>query len=218
MEASPRDEWRVEVELDYTESGMRLGERLGALDLDDELRERLGGRVIVTRDGPRIFAYSSDEPAIAEARGVIERVLAEDGLEGEASVRMTRWHPVEEAWEDAALPLPETDAELAAERQRNEADERAELEESGEYDWQVAVHHVGGFRDAHQLAARLRDEGLDAEAHWAHVLVGALTEQRAEDLAERVSGLAPEGARVEIRANLDDVERPTFFFFPGVAP
>ncbi|MBA2239891.1 MAG: hypothetical protein H0W09_01385 [Solirubrobacterales bacterium] len=216
MDTAPRDEWRVEVELDYSESGMELGRRLGALDLDDELRERLGRRVIVTRDGPRIFAYSSDESAISEARAVIERVISEDALE--ARIRLTRWHPVEEAWEDASLPMPTSEGQLDAERRRNEADEREELERTGEYDWQVALHHVGGFRDAHELAAGLREQGLDAEAHWAHVLVGALTEQRAEDLVERVRGLAPEGAQVEIRANLDDVKRPTFFFFPGVAP
>ena len=216
MEGSPRDEWRVEVTLDYSEHGNRLGERLGALDLDDEFRERLGRRIIVTRDGPNLFAYSRDPAAVREARSVIERILEEDDLQ--ATVAVTRWHPIEEAWQDAELPLPaDADAE-ATEREANEVAEEAEREQSGEYDWQVAVEHVGGFRDAHELAGKLREAGLDAEAHWSHVLVGALTEERADALVERVRQIAPGGARIQVRANLDDVDAPTFFFFPGVAP
>jgi hypothetical protein len=45
------DEFRVEVELDDDEHGYSTGERLRALDLDDEARERLGSMVMVTRDG-----------------------------------------------------------------------------------------------------------------------------------------------------------------------
>lgn len=216
MEASPRDEWRVEVTLDYSEHGNSLGERLSALDLDDEFRERLGRRVIVTRDGPKLFAYSRDPAAVREAKELIERVLSEDSLD--ATIAVTRWHPIEEAWQDAELPLPQTAEQEATEREANEVAEEEELRETGEYDWQVAVEHIGGFGEARGLAERLRDAGLDAEAHWRHVLVGALTEERAEQLVERVRAVAPEGARIQVRANLDDVNAPTFFFFPGVAP
>ena len=38
------DEWRVEVELDEERHGFSLGERLRSHSLDDEARERLGGR------------------------------------------------------------------------------------------------------------------------------------------------------------------------------
>jgi hypothetical protein len=215
MEASPRDEWRVEVTLDYSEHGNSLGERLGALDLDAEFRERLGRRVIVTRDGPKLFAYSRDPAAVREAKTLIERILEEDSLD--ATVAVTRWHPIEEAWQDAELPLPQTPEQEEAEREANEAAEQAEVEATGEYDWQVAVEHVS-FGEARELADRLREDGLDAEAHWRHVLVGALTEERAEELVERVRAIAPDDARIHIRANLDDVDAPTFFFFPGVAP
>ncbi|UJA18845.1 hypothetical protein HJD18_00585 [Thermoleophilia bacterium SCSIO 60948] len=215
MEASPRDEWRVEVTLDYSEHGNSLGERLGALDLDDEFRERLGRRVIVTRDGPKLFAYSRDPAAVREAKTLIEQILEEDSLD--ATIAVTRWHPIEEAWQDAELPLPQTPEQEEAEREANEVAEQAEVAETGEYDWQVAVEHVS-FGEARELAERLREDGLDAEAHWRHVLVGALTEERAEELVERVRAIAPDDARIHIRANLDDVNAPTFFFFPGVAP
>ena len=52
------DEWRVEVALSAEGEGLSLGERLRTLDLDDEARERLGGRVVVTRDGARMFLYA----------------------------------------------------------------------------------------------------------------------------------------------------------------
>ncbi len=44
-EATGEEEFRVEVELDDDEHHLTLGERLRAVDLDDEARERLGSRV-----------------------------------------------------------------------------------------------------------------------------------------------------------------------------
>ena len=43
------DEWRVEVDLDDYRQGLSFGERLRALDLDDEARERLGAACRRTR-------------------------------------------------------------------------------------------------------------------------------------------------------------------------
>jgi hypothetical protein len=61
------DDWRVQVELDDEAHGHPLAERLRALDLDDDARKRLGGDVIVTRDGTRIYLYAADEQAAREA-------------------------------------------------------------------------------------------------------------------------------------------------------
>src|SRR5688572_22676991 len=61
------DEFRVEVELADEGHGLSLGERLRALDLDDEARERLGSRVIVTRDGSHLFLYANTRESCAEA-------------------------------------------------------------------------------------------------------------------------------------------------------
>ena len=49
------EDWRIEVELDDEEQGYSLMERLRAGDLDDEARARLGERVVVSRDGSRLF-------------------------------------------------------------------------------------------------------------------------------------------------------------------
>ena len=119
------EEFRVEVELDSEEHHLTLGERLRAVDLDDEARERLGSRVIVTRDGSHLFLYASTRASADEAERVVREILREDELE--AQVRTTRWHPVEAAWKDANEPLPESGAE-------REAEERARAEREADTD------------------------------------------------------------------------------------
>src|ERR671915_2488896 len=113
------DEFRVEVELDDDEHGYSLGERLRALDLDDDARERLGGRVLVTRDGSRLFLYAASEAQAREAAEVVTGLAEADELT--ADVRVTRWHPIEQAWKDASLPLPHTPEEEEAEYVAREA-------------------------------------------------------------------------------------------------
>jgi hypothetical protein len=103
------DEWRVEVQLDDPEHGFPLSERLRALDLDDEVEERLGDRVIVTRDGPRLFVYTQSDESAREAERIVSEVLAADELT--ADVRVRRWNPVDRFWQDPDEPLttePET--------------------------------------------------------------------------------------------------------------
>jgi len=122
--AMNEDEFRVEVELDDDEHHLTLSERLRAVDLDDEARERLGSRVIVTRDGSHLFLYANTRASCDEAERVVRGLVADDDLT--ASVRSTRWHPVEEAWKDVSEPLPETPDELEAEehaREERQADE-----------------------------------------------------------------------------------------------
>jgi hypothetical protein len=105
------DEWRVEVELEDEGHGLSLGDRLRSLDLDDEARKQLGERVIVTRDGSRMFLYTGSEETASQAERVVKELASEDGLE--AMTRITRWHPDEEEWLDAESPMPESEAERA---------------------------------------------------------------------------------------------------------
>lgn len=103
------DEWRVEVQLDDPEHGYPLSERLRSHDLDDDVKERLGTRVVVTRDGPRLFVYTQSDEAAREAERIVNEVLAADDLT--ADVRVRRWNPVDHFWQDADQPLttePET--------------------------------------------------------------------------------------------------------------
>jgi hypothetical protein len=203
------EDFRVEVELDDEEYGFSLWERMRALHLDDEVRHRLGDRVVVTRDGSRLFLYAPDERRAREARKVVQQVVDEDALSAE--IRVTRWHPVEEEWEDISVPLPRTSDEARAEYENRVGAELEEAEEEGEFDW-LAVAHLSSRHDASALAERLELEGLSVAHRSRYVVVGALTEGDAEALAERLRGESPDGTEVSIEANLNDVPAGPFQF------
>ncbi len=204
-----RDEWRVEVDLDDPEHGYPLSERLRAHDLDRDARERLGGRVLVTRDGPRLFLYAGTEGGAREAERVIGDLLTSEDLT--ATVAVTRWHPDEEAWRDAAEPLPRSDAEREIERERKLVAEAREVAQTGEYDWEVRVELPDPAR-AEELAERLEVERLPVLRRWRYLVIGALTEEGAHELAERIMGQAPEGSEARVQAKLDEPTHPLFVF------
>jgi hypothetical protein len=211
--APQQDEWRVEVELGE-EHGLALGRRLNAARLDEEAEKSLGSSVIVTHDGPHLFAYAASEAAARHAESVIRDLLKQEAVE--SSVLVTRWHPVEEAWKDASTPVPRTEPEVQAEEARHEAAERAEEEETGEADWEVAVH-LESLGDMLDLARRLHAEGLQVERRWKYLLVGAPTEERAEELSEKVRALAPSSASIEVIVNPDDLPNPIFVAIGALA-
>jgi hypothetical protein len=205
------DGFRVEVDLDDEEDGYSIRERLRALDLDDKARERLGKGVMVTRDGARLFLYASSEQRARDAEGVVRVLVDDERLTAE--LRVTRWHPVEEAWKDASIPLPATPEQEAAEYTAREEAEAAEAELEGGYDWSVVVH-VPGRGAAGELADRLAAEGIDVMRRWRYVAVGVPTEERAQELADRLRGELPADADVRVEVDLSDVERSPLQFLP----
>lgn len=205
------DGFRVEVDLDDEEHGYSFRERLRALDLDDKARERLGKGVMVTRDGARLFLYASSEKRAREAGGIVRALVDDERLT--ADLRVTRWHPVEEAWKDASIPLPATPDEEAAEYAAREDAEAAEAELEGGYDWSVVVH-VPGRDAAGELADRLTAEGVDVMRRWRYVVAGVPTEERAQELAERLRNGLPADADVRVEVDLSDVERSPLQFLP----
>jgi hypothetical protein len=180
------DEWRAEIDLDDPERGYTLGERLRAHDLDDEARERLGRRVIVTRDGPRLFLYASDEEAAREAERVARELLEAERLT--ASVRVTRWDPAGEEWV---------------------APDAADLPTTHPYEWEVHVD-LPGREEARQLAERLTGEGLPAHRLWRWVTVDAHTADEANEIADRIGAELPEGAEVRVDPNPEGLPNPVF--------
>jgi hypothetical protein len=205
------DEFRVEVELDDDEHGYSLGERLRALDLDDEVRDRLERRVLVTRDGSRLFLYAANEAQAREAAEVVRSLVDADELTAE--LRVTRWHPLEEAWKDASIPLPHTAEEEGAEYAAHEAAEAEEAEIGGEYDWNVVVH-LPRRDEAVEVARRLEAEDVPVARRWRYVVAGVLTEERAEELAERLRAELPNNAGISVEPNLSDLRLPMFQFLP----
>ncbi len=203
------EEWRVEVELGEEGHGLTLGERLRSLDLDDEARRKLGPGVIVTRDGARIFLYASAEEPAREAERVARELLAEEGLP--ARIRLTRWHPAEEAWKDAAAPMPETPGEIAAEQARREAGEERERD----YEWEVRLD-LPSLGAARELERSLAAEGLPLRRRFRHLIVYAASEERARELAERLRAEAPAGTEVGVEPT--PVPHPLSVWFSAHAP
>jgi hypothetical protein len=205
-DSGARDEWRVVVKLEADDEGHSLGERLKSLDLDDEARKRLGGAVIVTRDGPHLFLYAWHEESAREAERVVRELMEEDGLVGQ--VELVRWHPVAEEWRSADEPLPESEAELAAEQAEREKVGEAEGE-AGDYPWEVVID-LPRLTDTRDEAERLRKEGHPVRRRFKYLLIGAASEEAAIELGKSFEGKVPEGTHVGIRANPQD--RPAIGF------
>jgi hypothetical protein len=189
------EDWRVEVELKDHEHGFSLGERLRALDLDDDARKRLGRRVIVTRDGSKLFLYTTTEAEATEAARVAQELAAADRLTAE--IRTTRWHPVEEAWEDASVPLPSTDADRERELEKREE----EAEATGDFDWYVHVR-APDRSAADKLERRLRESDFSVERRWRYLTIGAASEEQAEGITATIRDELPQ-AEVELEPTRD---------------
>lgn len=211
------DEWRVEIVLDENDHGQSFGESLHRLQLDDEARERLGGSVIVTRDGNRLFLYAWHEESAREAERVVRDLMDEDKLSGE--VRLTRWHPAADEWLPADQPLPEGEQQLDAEEQEHAQAGKRAGRESSDYAWEVVID-LPDVRTTREFAHRLEEEGLPVKRRWKYLLMGRDTEEEAVELGQRLESETPEGARVGIRANPKDVPHPVFVMLgswePGV--
>ena len=69
------------------------------------------------------------------------------------------------------------------------------------------------------LAKRLSDEGIEVRRRWRYLLVGASTEERAAEIAERIRSEAPDGSEVEL--GTAGAPHPVFLYIeahkPGIA-
>ena len=209
-----RDEWRVEIALDKEQHGESLTDRLQSLQLDDQARKRLGGSVIVTRDGREIYLYAWHEESAREAERVARELMEADKLVGQ--ITLTRWHPIAEEWKAADEPLPQDEADRAEEIRLHEEEARRERRDSpGDYPWQVVID-VPHVRDTFGLAKKLHEEDLPVKRRFRYVLVGADTEDDAIELGKRLEAEVPEGTHVGVRGNPDDLHPPAFVQLGGL--
>lgn len=199
------EDWRVEVELDDEQHGYSLGERLRAVDLDDEARKRLGREVVVTRDGSRLFLYTDTREEADEAARVVQELARGERLT--ADIRTTRWHPVGEEWRDASEPLPRTEEEEELERRTHEEREQREVDAGGDYGWRVHVR-AGDRAEATALERRLLGQRLPVKRRWRFLTIGALTEERANEIASSIRSDRPD-VEIEVEPTLD-LPSPSF--------
>jgi hypothetical protein len=182
------EDWRVRATLEGTGHVNRLLRALREHEVRDELRETLAGRVAVSGEGDDVFLYADSEAAARAAEDVVHQVAAEHEMR--ADVQLDRWHESREAWVDAAVPLPATEAERQAEHEQLEQEETDESEDSGVASWEVLIE-LPSRHEAAKLAQRLRDDGYPTSQRWKYLFVGATNEDEAAALAQRVSADAP---------------------------
>ncbi len=189
------EDWRITVDFDDEGDGTQLVEWLDARRFASDERERAGGRVAVSRDGPRVFLYADTEELARDADGIVRALLSSEGRQ--ARIVLERWHPVEQDWKDASIPLPRTEMETRAEHERQQAREAAESLAEGEAEWEVRVA-LPSHETTAALADRLEAEGIPVVRRSTFLLVGAVNRDEAEALAARLQSEAPEGASVEV--------------------
>ncbi len=155
-------------------------------------------RLAVTHDHEHVFLYADSLPAAEHARDACEGALKERGIAGELT--LSRWHPLEDRWEDVSEPLPATEVERKAEHSNLERLETEESQQLGEPEWEVYIT-VPTHHDARDFAERLRGEGIPVNQRWRHLLVGANDEDDAAVLAKRLQVEAPPGSEIHAQGN-----------------
>ena len=128
----------IAVEFRDEGSLLHFGRSLREREFEKELHEQLGDGVVISRDGSKVFVYTSSPEQARAAESAVREVLDQLGVEAEVSP-VLRWHPVEERWEDASAPMPQTDDEVEAERRRREELQTKEAQELGYALWEVRV-------------------------------------------------------------------------------
>jgi hypothetical protein len=190
------EDWRVEINLDDEEHGYGLGERFRSHDLDDDARQRLGPRAVVSRDGPRVFLYTGTPQQAREAERIARELIAADDLTAE--IEVTHWDAQTEEW----LHF-EGDA-LEPDEEERDADEES-------YPWLLSVE-LKSRDDAAATEELLRGAAGPVHRRWHYVTVDARTEDEANELANRFRDQLPQGAELWVEANPEGIPNPAFVY------
>ena len=172
------DDWRIRIDV-AEEHAEGLLERLG-LDLGSEARklaeELEGRRLVVSRDDETLFVYAGSREQAERAREIIDAELRETGAHGQVGT-IEHWLVDEDRWDD------EPEQEFEAEE---------DVREEGLSPWEVRLE-ADSPQEAEALAANLAAQGYGVVRRHRFVLVGAGSEEEAEELAKRLHG-EPEGS------------------------
>lgn len=212
------DDWRLRIEDKGDGALDALTERLHATELEHDLSTAFSDRVVVSKEDKDVFLYAGDRAQIEAARDAVSKLAAKHGWD--LSIELTRWHRVAERWEDPDAPLPTDAAGERAEHEELIEEEREEVAEGAEPQFEVRVdlptHH-----DAVRLDRQLHSEGIPAVRRWKYLVVGAADEESGAALVTRLEGEAPEGSKVKLEGNFHLAwdERPPnpFAYLGGLA-
>jgi hypothetical protein len=93
-----RDDWRLRIELGDEGAGGLLG-RLGLSDAHELAKDLEEHRIEASDDEGTVFVYADSSLALEQARGVIEREIAELEL-NPLEIVSGQWLHDEERWEE----------------------------------------------------------------------------------------------------------------------
>lgn len=211
------DDWRLRIAFHQGGRAHQVAERLDASELEHELEAQFHDRLVVSRDGDELFCYAGSRDQAEAAEKLVRSVAAEHGWTADFELR--QWHDAAEQWQEPDVPLPQTDAERAAEHAALIQSERKELEKRGQPEFEVRVQ-FDSHHDAVAFAERLRQEGLPTARRWKYLVVGAADEDGANALAARLRDEAPPGTTVTAegsgRAAYDERAPNPFWFLGGL--
>jgi hypothetical protein len=196
------EDWRVKVEFEEEHHGHGLSGFLRGHDLEHDLAERLRGRVFVSQDGPVMFLYAETRDQAEAAIEVVRTFLSQH--DAQASVELTRWHEIEERWEDPSVSLPDNPQEVAEERERLTRTERAESAYDEMDEWEVQIV-LPDHKSTKKLADQLEEEGLKPLRRWRFLLIPVPSEDDGNELAERLRAEVPPDAKVAVEASYAEV-------------
>ncbi|MGB0093227.1 MAG: hypothetical protein WBP81_11945 [Solirubrobacteraceae bacterium] len=212
------EDWRLRIDLHQSGIARSLTERLNASELEHDIARAFHDRVVVSRDRGEVFCYLDSREQADRVEELIRSVADEHHWEVETELR--RWHPSAQEWEDADKPLPESDAQLAAERAELLANERREAQARGYPAFEVRLE-ASSHDAALELANKLRGEGIPSVQRSNYLLIGVADEDTAQALAERLRAEAPAGCVVVVegtgREVFDDQLPNPFAILGGLA-
>ncbi len=195
------DDFRLQLTLDGEGVLGELLETVRTGGVRREASDALGDRVAVSRDEERLWIYAASAEDARAAGEAIVPLAEHHGLRIVERTTVERWHPEEERWEDASVPLPETKAEHEIEHARHVRHERHHSERSGVPEWEVLVT-LPDEGIAQRWVGQLEAGGMEhLVRRGRHVMAGAPSEDDARDLADLLRTEAPEGAKLEVQGN-----------------
>jgi hypothetical protein len=158
--------------------------------LTRELSRRLGYQVEVGWDNRQVFWYAPSAGSADEIAQVAREVLAQHdvGRHQRAPVRTERWSRRDLDWRDVTdEPSADIEAELQAEHEYFQEQERERSRRAGFPAWRVRVD-VSSHRDVVTLAGQLAAQGWRVRQRRRHLFVGADCEDDAKGLVRELSG------------------------------
>lgn len=212
------DDWRLRIEMRDSGQARELTRALEAHERESSDSGSIHDRVVVSHDDAEVFCYAGTREQSDEVRHTVEQVATEHGWQPQ--FELMRWHPTADKWADPDQPLPESDAEVAAERQERIVSEDADSAAEGYPEYEVRVQ-CGSRHEASELVRKLEAEGIPAMHRSSAVLIGANDEDGANQLADRIRAETPPGTEITVGANPRVIyeDRPfwrQFAFFGGL--